>query len=89
MRLAHSHNIQLVFQKPNLEGLLIRLHSGQERRRIAARTSSSELRKVWPEYTKPPTTQDLIRRFSLSDLQRAAKYDSELQELLEIVGLKP
>ncbi|MCY4563125.1 MAG: hypothetical protein OXE40_01440 [Gammaproteobacteria bacterium] len=87
--LAHSHNIQLVFQKPNLEGLFIRLHSGQERRSISAGTTSTELRKVWPEYKKPPTAQNLIRRFSLCDLQRAARYDSELQELLEIVGLKP
>lgn len=86
--LAHIHNIQLVFQNPNLEGLLIRLHSGQERRSITARTSSTELRKVWPEYAKPPTSQALARRFSLDDLKRAAKYDPELQKLLSVVGLR-
>ena len=86
-RLAQIHNIQLVFQIPNLEGLLIRLHTGEERRSISPRTSSSELRKLWPEYTKPPTSHALIRRFGLDDLKRAAKYDPELQKLLSIVGL--
>ena len=46
-----------------------------------------ELRKVWPEYGKPPTATQLRQRFDLSALRRAARHDQELQRLLAILGL--
>ena len=76
------------FQEPNLEGLLLRLHPGQEERRIAPADSSRELRKLWPDYHKPPTANQLKRRFTLAALRRAARHDGELRELLLIVGLE-
>ena len=84
---ASKAKLEIIFQEPNLEGLLIRLHPGQENRRIAADNTMAELRKVWPEYSKPPTADQLSQRFALSDVQRAAQYDSELQRLLEVLGL--
>ena len=47
----------------------------------------TELRKVWPEYDKPPTADQLSARFTLSDVRRAARHDKELSQLLEILGL--
>ena len=85
--LASKGNIELVFQEPNLERLLLRLHRGMERRRVSARDASAELRKVWPDYRKPPTAIQLNQRFSDSDLRRAARYDGELGKLLGILGL--
>ena len=82
-------NLKMLFQDPNLEGLLFRLHPGREQRRITAGDAMAELRKVWPEYRKPPTADQLSRRFTLSDVRRAARYDEELQKLLEILGLGP
>ena len=79
--------LEIIFQDPNLEGLLIRLHQGQEDRKIAADNAMAELRKVWPEYSKPPTADQLSKRFALSDVQRAAQHDSELQRLLKVLGL--
>ena len=84
---AAGWNLKILFQDPNLEGLLFRLHQGHERRRTTAGDSMTVLRKVWPEYRKPPTADQLSRRFTLSDVRRAARYDKELRQLLEILGL--
>ena len=84
---ASKAKLKIIFQNPNLEGLLIRLHPGQENRKITAGKAMAELRKVWPEYSKPPTADQLSQRFTLSDVQRAAQHDSELQRLLEVLGL--
>ena len=86
---ASGWNLKMLFQDPNLEGLLFRLHSGHEQRRIMAGDAMAELRKVWLEYRKPPTADQLSGRFTLSDLRRTARYDRELRKLLEILGLEP
>ena len=86
---ASGWNLTILFQDPNLEGLLFRLHQGHERRRITAGDAMAELRKVWPEYRKPPTADQLSRRFTLSDVQRAARHDNELKKLLETLSLAP
>ena len=84
---ATRYKLEIVFQDPNLEGLLVRLHRGQEQRRIRASDSESELRKMWPEYQKPPTAEQLRQRFTLDDVRRAATYDQHLRMLLEVIGL--
>ena len=84
---ASRAKLEIIFQEPNLEGVLTRLHQGQENRKIAADNAMAELRKVWPEYSKPPTADQLSQRFTLSDVQRAAQHDSELQRLLTVIGL--
>ena len=83
---ASKENLELIFQNPNLEGLLLRLHEGYENRRIG-NNAEAELRKVWSGYSKQLTADQLRRRFALSDLQRAAQYDDGLKRLLEILGL--
>ena len=85
---ASRSKLEIIFQNPNLEGLLLRLSQGHESREIAAGDSMVELRKVWPEYTKSSLTADqLKRRFTVSDLRRAARYDQGLQRLLDVLGL--
>ena len=86
---ASRWNLKMLFQDPKLEGLLFRLHPGREQRRITAGDAMAELRRVWPEYRKPPTADQLSGRFTLSDVRRAARHDRELQKLLEILGLEP
>ena len=86
--LASRWNIEIIFQEPNLEGLLLRLHPGQERRKVAPGDTERELLKVWPEYRKPPTADQLRRRFDLSALRRAARHDRELGRFLTIPGLE-
>ena len=84
---ATRWRLDLVLQDPNLEGLLLRLHRGYEQRRPEAKDTLAELRRVWRDYSKPPTADELIRRFSLADLGRAARYDEESRRLLAILGL--
>ena len=85
---ASRSKLEIIFQNPNLEGLLLRLHQGHESREIAADNSITELRKVWPEYSKSSLTADQLKpRFTVSDLRRAARYDEGLRRLLEILGL--
>lgn len=79
--------LRLVYLQPNLEGLLLRLHARHERRLVAARDAIRELQKIWPEYRKPPTADQLSRRFTLDDLRRTARHDDQLRELLRVVGL--
>ena len=83
---ASKENLELIFLHPNLEGLLLRLHEGHENRRIG-NNAEVELRKVWPGYSKQLTADQLSQRFALSDLQRAAQYDTELKRLLKILDL--
>ena len=79
--------LELVFQDPNLEGLLLKLHPGRERQNIAAHRAISELQKVWPTYKKPPTADLLQQRITLDDVRRAATHDQHLRKLLEVLGL--
>ena len=85
--LATKYQLELIFQKPNLEGLLLRFHPGQEQRRVVAASAMRELRGVWPDYDKTPSVNQLQRRFELGDVRRAARYDPELRKLLDILGL--
>ncbi len=85
---ASRAKLEIIFQNPNLEGLLLRLHQGHESREIVADDSMVELRKVWPEYSKSSLTADQLKqRFTLSDLLRAARYDEGLRRLLDVLGL--
>ena len=85
---ASKARLEIIFQNPNLEGLLLRLHPGHESRVIAADDSTTELRKVWPEYSKASlTAEQLKQRFTVFNLRRAAWYDEGLQRLLDVLGL--
>ena len=86
--IASKSKLEIIFQSPNLEGLLLRLHQGYESRTIVADDSITELRKVWPEYSKSSLTADQLKqRFTVSDLWRAAQHDQGLRRLLDVLGL--
>ena len=84
---ASRLGLKVIFQEPNLEGLLVRLHPGCERRVVRPENATERLRRVWPGYRKPPTHIQLLERFRLADLKRAAQHDEDLQLLLGIIGL--
>ena len=83
---ASANRLEIILLNPNLEGLLLKLHSGHERRQVRSQDALKELKKVWPEYDKPPTADQLDQRFSVSDLLRVAQHDGHLQRLFEILG---
>ena len=84
---ASELGFKIIYQDPNLEGLLIRLHEGFEQKSVTRGTEGELLRKLWPEYSKPPTAHQLIRQFGLDDLRRAARFDEGLRRLLDVLGL--
>ena len=87
-RAAKKWGLKIILQRPNLEGLLLRLHEGREQRSITAEVAERELPKLWPEYVKGSlTAAHLKQRFSLVDLQRLARHDEQLRKLLEVLGL--
>ena len=85
--LKDQRGIRLVYLTPNLEGLLLRLHAGHEQEFVATDKALRALRKQWPEYKKPVSTDALEARFSLSDLQRASRHDTDLRKVLTTLGL--
>jgi hypothetical protein len=86
--LARREGIHLVWQTPNIEGVLLRLFPGQENRHPPADQTSRELERYWPNYRKNDVSAaDLRERLSLYDLQRAAQFDDNLLMLLHKLGI--
>lgn len=79
--------LKRIWLRPNLEGLLLRLHPGHESRFLAAERAEEELKKLWLDYKKPCPADSLEQRFDLVDLRRAAHHDADLALLLELLGL--
>ncbi len=85
---ASKWGLEVVLMIPKLEGLLVRLHEDHETRTIAANEAEGQLRRLWPGYHKGSlTSQQLKRRFGLTDLRRAARHDEELRKLIGTLGL--
>ena len=79
--------LEAVFEEPNFEGLLVRLHREYEGLNLAPGRVDEYLKRVWPTYRKPQSAKSLTDRFSVADLRRAAKHDGQLRRLLRILGL--
>ena len=88
-RVVGRERLQLAFLNPNLEGLLVRLHSGRETQFAAADDAERLLQRLWPEYRKPMPARALEQGFNLVDLERAAVYDTHLRDALALLGLLP
>ena len=84
---ASSHKIDLCCQRPNFEGLLLRMMPGKERLAPDASGVASQLVSAWPTYKKPANARDLGGKYSLDDLTRIASLDLDLQGMLKTIGL--
>lgn len=84
---ASKYSVVVCVQNPNLEGLLLRLMPGKESSQPVGSNVQALLRGVWPNYKKPADARTLAGKFTLADLLRVAKMDSELNILLSIIGL--
>ena len=82
-------DLRPVYLRPNLEGLLLRLHRGREGQFPAAEDAESRLRALWPDYDKPMPASALRDRFGPEDLRRAAAHDPDLRDALTLLGLLP
>ena len=87
-RLSGKHGINLVWQNPCHEGLLLRHMPGQEKTQpVHCADAQKKLVAVWSEYRKPMTAEQLSKRIRLEDVQRAARVEPGLKKLLQTAGL--
>ena len=84
---ANSENLKLVYLKPNFEGLLLRLHEGREKQFPTADEAKRNLQRLWQNYRKPASAEELHKRFGIEDIRRVAPHDSNLRWILEKLGL--
>ena len=86
-READKHKFTVCVQIPNHEGLLLRMMPGMEREIPDAASAGTKLKSRWQNYQKPMNAHALGRQFSLNDLLRVARADSDLENFLKKIGL--
>lgn len=88
-RLADSHAISIVWQRPCFEALILRhLPLCATRRPPDTPEAQRALKREWPGYEKPMTRVALARRIDLAAVLRAAAVEIELRTLLDRIGLR-
>lgn len=83
---ADSNGLIFCGQKPNFEGLLLRMLLGRERIVLDAASVDAQLPALLPGYKKPIDAQSLDRKFTLSDLMRVAAVEPDLMRVLSMIG---
>jgi hypothetical protein len=84
---AAKHKFIVIVQCPNHEGLLYRMMPDKERDVPTAATAVAKLRTGWPTYQKPSNADMIDGHYSLDDLLRVARVDTDLGNLLMRIGL--
>ena len=86
--LAKKHDINLIWQNPCHEGLLLKHMPGQKNIQPAdCADAQRKLVAIWHKYQKPMNANQLSSRISLEDIQRAAIVEPDLRKLLQATGL--
>jgi len=89
-RLAADHNIQIVWQRPCFEAVLLRHIAGRAANRPPDTPKAARaLLREWPDYQKPMTRAALSRKIDLAAILRAAAVEPELRLMLICLGLIP
>lgn len=83
---AKKANFIVCVQQPNQEGWLLKLFPSKEKLNPDASNVRKQLKKLWPDYTKPVDAQILAKKFTLQDLLRVASGNNELKKLLTTIG---
>ena len=86
---ARKRNIMVCVQHPNAEGFFLRLFPGKENLTPSPQQVNRLLKKEWPDYDKSSINAEMIaRKFTLQDLLKLSRFDSDLNDLLLILKLK-
>jgi hypothetical protein len=87
-RVATKHDIQIVWQRPCFEAVLLRhLPACATRRPPDSLEAGRALRREWPDYRKPMSRAELSRRLTLAAVLQAAGVEPELRVFLNTIGL--
>ncbi|MCE0522654.1 MAG: hypothetical protein LV480_07060 [Methylacidiphilales bacterium] len=84
---AAKHKLVVIVQRPKHEGLLYRMVPGKERDIPSASMAETKLRTFWPTYEKPANANMLSAHYTLADLLRVARVDSDIETFLTRIGL--
>lgn len=88
IRMARNEGIELIWQRPCHEALLLRhLPQRADRRPGTARDALQALQVEWRTYAKPMTRLQLASRLDLDAVYRAARVEPELAGFLRSIGL--
>lgn len=89
-QLARQLGINIIWQEPCHEALLLRHLDGCSQRRPPTTPSAqTALQAAWPEYAKPMTKLLLARRLGLVEVRRVATVEVALATLLRTIRLLP
>jgi hypothetical protein len=87
--LAAAQKIELVWQEPCHEAMLLRHLEGNETRRPATTAASIEsLKRAWPGYRKGMVAQELGQRIDLEALRRVIRVEDQIAMFLQEVGIR-
>jgi len=87
-RLAHDNGIQIVWQRPCYEAVLLRhLPQCAARRPPTSLEADRALKREWNEYQKPMSRFELTRMIDRDGVLRAAAVEHELSLLLTCIAL--
>jgi hypothetical protein len=85
---AVRNGLLLVWQRPNLEAVLLRHLNGCQTLRPPAAASLDELRRRWPDYEKGGmTAARLGARIGYPQIQQACTVEAELRQLLQQMSM--
>ena len=89
-QLARQKNINLIWQKPCHEALLLRhMPSCSTLKPPTCPNAKRDLKAKWPEYDKPMPRARLVKRISLDAIRQAAEVEPDLRVFLEDIDLLP
>ncbi|TAL26943.1 MAG: hypothetical protein EPN97_18425 [Alphaproteobacteria bacterium] len=87
-QLAVAHNIQIVWQRPCFEAVLLRHLAGCVTRRPPDTTESERaLKREWPEYEKPMNRSKFAAKIGRAEILQAATVEPELDAMLRSLGV--
>jgi hypothetical protein len=85
--LAVANQLQLIWQRPCLEGLLLRHLPGcQGHRPPTSALAFNALQAEWPEYQKPMPARRLSTRIGITEIRAAAIVEPDLNAFLTSIG---
>jgi hypothetical protein len=86
--IARESGIEIIWQSPCHEALLLRHFEGFEHRRPATKAEiATMLRQVWPSYQKPMTRLQLGKTLGLAHVRRAGQSEPALLAFLRRISI--
>ena len=84
--LVSGSDIKLLYSAPNFEAFLLRHFPGCESKRPPADTALTELKKIWPDYSKGINARSIYQELGEGGIVRACRVEDSLRDFLISIG---